>query len=124
MGPGLGGGFGRYQGWYGLVLDNILEMDVVLADGFLTKVSETSHADLFWGMRGAGHNFGIVTKFKYQINDNPAPSWTTATLIYTENKLEEFYTQANVLGLKQPKQLTGYSVFALDPQISATEVHL
>ena len=122
MGPGLGGGFGRYQGFYGLVLDNILEMDVVLADGSLITVSASSHPDLFWGMRGAGHNFGIVTKFKYKIYDNPAPSWTAATLIFTQDKLERFYTQVNILAAGQPKQLTGYSLFALNPQISATEV--
>ena len=74
MGPGLGGGFGRYQGFFGLVLDNIIETNVVLADGSLITVSNSSHADLYWGMRGAGHKFGMVTKFKYRIYDNPAPS--------------------------------------------------
>ena len=74
MTPGLGGGFGRYQGFFGLVLDNIIETNVVLADGSLITVSNSSHADLYWGMRGAGHKFGMVTKFKYRIYDNPAPS--------------------------------------------------
>ena len=88
MGPGLGGGFGRYQGFFSLVLDNILEMDVVLADGSSITVSDSSHADLYWGMRGAGHNFGIVTKFKYRIYDNPAPTWTIVTLILRKINLK------------------------------------
>ena len=47
IGPGLGGGFGRYQGYFGLVLDNIIEMDIVLADGSMVKVSELSNSDLY-----------------------------------------------------------------------------
>ena len=124
MGPGLGGGFGRYQGFFGLVLDNIVEMDVVLADGSLVKVSDSSHADLYWGMRGAGHNFGIVTKFKYRIYDNPAPSWTIVTLILTQENLEEFFTRINKLSTDQPRALTAYAAIAVNPQISTTEVHL
>ena len=124
MGPGLGRGFGRYQGFFGLVLDNIVEMNVVLADGSLVKVSDSSHADLYWGMRGAGHNFGIVTKFKYRIYDNPAPNWTIATLILTQEKLEEFFTRINKLSTNQPRALTAYAVIGVNPQISTTEVYL
>lgn len=97
-------------------------MDVVLADGSSIRVSASSHADLYWGMRGAGHNFGIVTKFKYKICNNPAPKWTIATMIFTQDKLEDFFTEINTLGANQPKQLTGYSIFALNPQLSTTEV--
>ena len=122
MGLGLGGGFGRYQGFFGLVLDNIVEMDVVLADGLLIKVSDSSHADLYWGMRGAGHNFGIVTKFKYKIYDNPAPNWTIATLILTQAKLEEVFTQINMFSTDQPRGLTVFALISVNPQISMTEV--
>ena len=122
MGLGLGGGFGRYQGFFGLVLDNIIEMDVVLADGLLIKVSDSSHADLYWGMRGAGHNFGIVTKFKYRIYDNPAPNWTIATLILTQAKLEEVFRQINMLSTDQPRGLTVFALISVNPQISMTEV--
>ena len=122
IGPGLGGGFGRYQGFFGLILDNIVEMNVVLADGALIKVSDSSHPDLYWGMRGAGHNFGIVTRFKYRIYDNPAPLWTSATLILTQEKLEEYFTQINMLSTHQPRRLTAYAFFGVNPQISTTEV--
>ena len=54
---------GRYQGYWGLVQDNIIDADLVLANGDEVTVSETSCPDLWWGLRGAGHNFGIVTSF-------------------------------------------------------------
>ena len=124
MGPGLGGGFGRYQGYFGLVLDNIIEMDVVLADGSMIKVSEFSHSDLYWGMRGAGHNFGIVTRFDYRIYDIPYPDWYVATLVFTNDKLEEVFQVLNTFGANgtQPKEATTYTLYALNPEISATEV--
>ena len=123
MGPGLGGGFGRYQGYFGLVLDNIIEMDVVLADGSSIKVSESSHPELYWGMRGAGHNFGIVTRFKYKIYDIPYPEWYLTTLIFTNDKLEAFFQLLNTFNANgtQPKEATTYGVYALNPEISATE---
>ena len=67
MGPGLGGGHGRYQGLYGLISANLVNLNVVLADGSEVRVNETSHPDLWWGMQGAGHNFGIVTSFEMKI---------------------------------------------------------
>ena len=123
MGPGLGGGFGRYQGYFGLVLDNIIEMDVVLADGSSITVSESSHPELYWGMRGAGHNFGIVTRFKYKIFDIPYPEWYLTTLIFTNDKLEAFFQLLNTFNANgtQPKEATTYGVYALNPEISATE---
>ncbi|KAL4967467.1 FAD-binding oxidoreductase [Aspergillus stella-maris] len=67
LGPGLGGGHGKLEGTYGLVSDNIRQLNVVLADGSAITVNRTSHADLFWAMRGAGHNFGIVTSFELNV---------------------------------------------------------
>ena len=124
MGPGLGGGFGRYQGYFGLVLDNIIEMDVVLADGSMIKVSESSKSDLYWGMRGAGHNFGVVTSFNQKIYDQPVVNWFVATLIFTGDKLETFFELLNVLGANgaQPVGLVTYALFAMSPEISPTEV--
>ncbi len=126
LGAGLGGGFGRYQGYFGLVSDNIIDLEVVIADGSILDVSATSHPDLFWAMRGAGHNFGIVTRFHYKIHDAPITDWFLETFILTEDKLEIFFEQLNLLGDngKQDVRITTYALYALNPEISATQVPL
>ena len=59
----LGGGSGWLEGKHGLAIDNLISIEVVLADGSVVEASDTSHADLFWAMRGAGAQFGVATRF-------------------------------------------------------------
>jgi FAD/FMN-containing dehydrogenase len=64
----LGGGWGWLQGKYGLALDNLLAVEIVLADGSVAKASPAENPDLFWAVRGAGPNFGVVTSLMFQLH--------------------------------------------------------
>lgn len=121
VGPGLGGGFGRYMGYAGLIADNIISMDVVTADGSQITVSASSHPELYWGMRGAGHNYGIVTNLVYKIFDYPRGQSTYyVDYFYSEDKLEAFFQQLNRLldNGNLERNVNVYAVLLLNPAIS------
>jgi FAD/FMN-containing dehydrogenase len=65
----LGGGMGRLQRHWGYSIDNMLALDMVMADGTRVRTSDEEHPDLFWGMRGAGPNFGVVTSFEFRLHE-------------------------------------------------------
>jgi FAD/FMN-containing dehydrogenase len=64
----LGGGFGRIARRYGMAIDNLSSIDVVTADGQLRHTSREENPDLFWGLRGGGGNFGVVTNFEFLLH--------------------------------------------------------
>jgi len=64
----LGGGFGRVGRRFGLALDNVKSVEIVTADGKLRRASADENPDLYWGVRGGGGNFGVVTSFEFELH--------------------------------------------------------
>ena len=122
--PMLGGGHGWLQGQYGLMADNLLSARLVLANGSAISVSDTEHADLFWALKGAGHNFGIVTSFEYKVYDRTRENENFAleTLIFTGDKLEDVFTEANQMLLTRPVELTWFAMLFPVPDVDPVKV--
>ncbi|KAI1468333.1 FAD-binding domain-containing protein [Daldinia caldariorum] len=96
MGPGLGGGYNRHQGLHGMISDNILQLNLVLADGSTIRVNKDSHNDLLWAMKGAGHNFGIVTSFEMPLWPRGPDTWHYHNYVWKGDKLEDIFNALNV----------------------------
>lgn len=124
MGPALGGGHGWLQGHHGLVSDQFVSLSVVLANGSLVTVDAKS--DLFWAMKGAGHNFGIVTSVTSKIYDIQHPNYAIVTLTFSGDKVEQVYKVANEQwyssGKSMPLDLNNWSYWFYDPTEDAEKV--
>jgi FAD/FMN-containing dehydrogenase len=89
----LGGGFGRTDRKMAFAIDNLLAATVVTASGDVVRTSEDENADLFWGLRGGGGNFGVVTEFVYRLHPFN-PTVYGGNLIYDVDKdFLEFYAE-------------------------------
>jgi FAD/FMN-containing dehydrogenase len=94
----LGGGKGLLQGRFGLLSDNLVEARVVLADGSAVTASASSYSDLFWALKGAGHNFGIISEFRQRIyTSQPQEQWIVTESFFSQDKLEALVQIMNSL---------------------------
>ena len=92
----LGGGYGFLTGQYGLMIDNLLEITMVLADGSVRKASAVEHAGLFWAVRGAGQCFGVAVDFTFRAHaPEPAEFWAGRLCFPAKSKLEAVVEFAN-----------------------------
>ncbi|KAJ5779442.1 hypothetical protein N7457_007162 [Penicillium paradoxum] len=121
LGPALGGGHGWLQGHYGLVSDQFISMDVVLADGTLNTIDANS--DLWWAMKGAGHNFGIVTSLTSKTYDIEHSDWAIETLTFSGDKVEAVYEAANEYLVKngtQSPDIMNWSYWMNSPDVDSS----
>jgi FAD/FMN-containing dehydrogenase len=109
----LGGGYGWLGGKYGLACDNLLSVDVVTADGQLVTASESENADLFWGVRGAGANLGIVTAFEYRLH--PVGPVLGGMVLHPLSKAKEVLHFFDEFSSTAPDELTTVSLLLTPP---------
>ncbi|MCK0133584.1 FAD-binding protein [Arenibacter sp. S6351L] len=102
----LGGGVGYLTRKYGLTIDNLLEADMVLADGSFVTVNAKQHPDLFWAIRGGGGNFGIVTSFKFQAH--PLKTVIGGPTLWPIEQTEEIMAWYDEFIHKAPEDLNGF----------------
>ncbi|NJB87125.1 FAD/FMN-containing dehydrogenase [Lewinella marina] len=102
----LGGGVGYLSRKYGLTIDNLLETDMVLADGSFVTVNKDSYPDLFWANRGGGGNFGIVTAFKFQAH--PVHTVIGGPTLWPISRTEEIMAWFDGFIHAAPEDLNGF----------------
>jgi FAD/FMN-containing dehydrogenase len=109
----LGGGQGYLTRKYGLSIDNLMEADVVLANGSLVKASEEEHEDLFWAIRGGGGNFGVVTSFLFRAH--PVHTVYAGPTLWHMEQAEEVMRWYRQFIPQAPEELCGLFVFLVVP---------
>jgi FAD/FMN-containing dehydrogenase len=109
----LGGGHGYLSRMYGLTIDNLIEAELVLADGSLVRASADVRPDLFWALRGGGGNFGVVTSFRFRLHEvGTLVAGPTFWPIEQAGALMRFYREF----LPQaPRELNGFFAFHTVP---------
>jgi FAD/FMN-containing dehydrogenase len=110
----LGGGVGWLNGRFGLACDNLIGADVVTADGQLLRASEQDNADLFWGLRGGGGNFGIVTSFDYRLHQL-GPMVLSGPVFHPATRARDVLRFYREISAGEPDELTTYAGLLTGP---------
>jgi FAD/FMN-containing dehydrogenase len=109
----LGGGIGHLTRHYGLTIDNIISVDMVLANGKFVIASAKENSDLFWAIRGGGGNFGVVTSFLFKAH--PVHTQYAGPLLYELEDTKEVMRWWAKFITKAPKELNGFFAFLTVP---------
>jgi len=109
----LGGGLGHMTRTFGLAIDNLLEAEVVLADGDVVRASADLNEDLFWALRGGGGNFGIVTEFTFRLH--PVASVVAGPTFWAVDQAEDVLRAYRDFMPNAPRELNGFFLFASVP---------
>src|SRR5829696_6096270 len=118
----LGGGLGHLTRQLGLSIDNLLEADVVLADGSFVTASKTEHPDLFWALRGGGGNFGVVTSFLFKLH--PLPNLYAGPMLWPLERAGEVLGWYREFISQAPETLNGFFAFLTVPPAAPFPEHL
>ncbi len=119
----LGGGIGWLMGKYGLTIDNLLSVDIVTADGRVLKANATENPELFWGVRGGGGNFGIVTSFEFRLH--PVTTVLAGKVIYPIKQAREMLRFYREFTARASDELTAYASLVTTPAgLPAAEITL
>jgi hypothetical protein len=109
----LGGGLGWFMGKYGLTIDNLLSVDIVTTDGQVKRASASEHPDLFWGVRGGGGNFGIVTAFEFQLH--AVGPVLAGKVVYPMSRARDVLRFYREYTSSVPDELTAYACLMTTP---------
>ncbi|TMD83479.1 MAG: FAD-binding oxidoreductase [Chloroflexi bacterium] len=101
----LGGGMGWLARQHGLSCDNVVSFEMVTADGEIVHASQSENADLYWGLRGGGGNFGVVTEFEFQLHEVPSAALVT-TLSFPVDAAGSVLRTWRDLSVHAPRQAT------------------
>jgi FAD/FMN-containing dehydrogenase len=112
----LGGGIGHLTRQFGLAIDNLLEADVVLANGSFVTASETKNSDLFWALRGGGGNFGVVTSFLFTLH--PIPTLYAGPMLWPLDRSAEVLRWYREFIPQAPDELNGFFAFLTVPAVA------
>ena len=110
----LGGGFGYLTARWGWTCDDVTSIDMVTADGKLVRASESENADLLWGLRGGGGNFGVATSFEYRLHE-VGPEIVGGAVAWPMDKAEEILALHREFTAKAPPECSVVAVLRLAP---------